>query len=63
MCTIDDAVEAESIVLNDPIIAKLVKERYGVTNVKEQLIADPWYYGARTGDAQMSCHSLQTVPE
>lgn len=49
MCTIDDAVEAESIILNDPIVAKLVKERYGVTDVKKQLVADPWYYGARTG--------------
>ena len=43
MCTIDDALEAEEIILQDPIIARLVKERYGVTNVQEQLVADPWY--------------------
>lgn len=49
MCTIDDALEAEAIILRDPIIARLVKQRYGVTNVREQLVADPWYYGARTG--------------
>ena len=49
MCSIDDAVEAESIILNDPVIIKMVKERYGVTDVQTQLVADPWYYGARTG--------------
>ena len=62
MCSIDDAVEAESIILNDPVIIKLVKERYGVTDVKTQLVADPWYYGARTGgpthrlEIPLSCH-------
>ena len=50
MCTIDDALEAEAIILNDPVVAKLVKQRYGITDVKTQLVADPWYYGARTGD-------------
>ena len=51
MCTIDDAVEAEQIVLIDPVIADLVRERYGVTDVQKQLVADPWYYGARLGAA------------
>lgn len=49
MCTIDDALDAEAVVHGDPIIAKLVKERYGVTDPKKQLVADPWYYGARRG--------------
>jgi len=49
MCTIDDALDCEAIILNDPIVAKLVLERYGITDVKNQLVADPWYYGARTG--------------
>ena len=50
MCTIDDALEAESIVHADPLVAKIVKERYGITDVKSQLVADPWYYGARRGE-------------
>ena len=49
MCTIDDALDAEAIVHADPLVAKIVKERYGVTDVKTQLVADPWYYGARQG--------------
>ena len=58
MCTIDDALDAEAIVHADPLVAKIVKERYGVTDVKTQLVADPWYYGARQGPSQES--SLQS---
>ena len=54
MCSIDDALEAEELVLNDPIIAQLVRERYGVTDVKKQLVADPWYCGSRTRGGKIS---------
>ena len=61
MCTIDDALEAESIILNDPIIAKLVKERYGITDVKSQLVADPWYYGARNEEQEEAGGRIMTA--
>ena len=61
MCTIDDALEAESIILNDPIIANLVKERYGITDVKSQLVADPWYYGARNEEQEEAGGRIMTA--
>lgn len=61
MCTIDDALEAEAIILNDPVIAQLVKERYNITDVKNQLVADPWYYGARTEDQEEEGGRIMTA--
>ena len=61
MCTIDDVVEAEEIIQNDAVIANLVKERYGITDIKTQLVADPWYYGARTEDQEESGGRIMTA--
>ncbi len=46
MVTIEDCVEAEEIVKADPGIRKLLKERYGLTDMA-MVAADPWFYGDR----------------
>jgi Cu2+-containing amine oxidase len=46
MVTIEDCVEAEEIVKADPGIRRLLKERYGLTDMS-MVAADPWFYGDR----------------
>ncbi|GLI66897.1 hypothetical protein VaNZ11_010924 [Volvox africanus] len=38
----DDNTDAEAVVKSDPRIAQLLKERYGIVDVRNQLICDTW---------------------
>lgn len=49
MVSADDTEEAEDIVANDPGVRKILKERYGITDMS-MVAADPWYYGDRYGE-------------
>ncbi|KAK9802672.1 hypothetical protein WJX73_003875 [Symbiochloris irregularis] len=46
MVSADDTEEAEEIVANDPGVRKILRERYGITDMS-MVAADPWYYGDR----------------
>ena len=49
MVSCDDTLEAEEVVLRDPGVQKLLRERYGITDMS-LVAADPWYYGDRYGE-------------
>lgn len=49
MVTIEDCVEAEDIFKSDPQVQRLIRERYGITDMAE-VACDPWYYGGRFGE-------------
>ncbi len=48
MVTIEDCVEAEEIFKADAEVQRLIRERYGITDMAE-VACDPWYYGGRFG--------------
>ena len=50
MISADDTTDAEELVVNDPGVQKLLRERYGITDMS-MVAADPWYYGDRYGEA------------
>jgi hypothetical protein len=41
MVTIEDTVEAEGILKADAKVQRLIRERYGITNM-EEVACDPW---------------------
>ena len=53
MVTIEDCVEAEEIFKADAEVQRLIRERYGITDMAE-VACDPWYYGGRFGAAALS---------
>lgn len=53
MVTIEDCVEAEEIFKADSEVQRLIRERYGITDMAE-VACDPWYYGGRFGAPALS---------
>ena len=46
MVSSDDTFLAEELVLGSPKVQRLLRERYGITDMS-LVVCDPWYYGER----------------
>lgn len=58
MVSADDTQDAEDIVAQDPGVQKLLRERYGITDMT-MVAADPWYYGDRYGESHACSCSIR----